>query len=151
MARVSIAIRSQRRLECPSLRFETQPLDLKRVGEECDLAILNAGHNATIALLLAGRPLLLLPIYLEQGVCARTVRRLGMGLDASCRNGAQVIERLDAMLASTQFTEAARQFAARYAKFDSARQIEKMHQRLDELLASNTPGTVKARLADESA
>src|SRR2546430_10305700 len=51
-------------------------------------------------------------------------RRLGLGLDASCKNATQAVERLDAMLATDQFSVAAREFAARYAEFSAQRSEE---------------------------
>jgi len=130
----------QKRLACPTLCFEARPLDLKQVGEECDLAISNAGHNTSVALLLRGKPLLLLPIFLEQGICARAVSKLGMGMDISCKNAAQAIAGINVMLSSSRFGEAARQFAARYADFDPQRQVEKMRTRLEELLSTGPAG-----------
>ena len=70
---------TRRRFESTTLRFEDERLDLGQVGRECDLAIHNdnANHGTLTELLLAGRPMLQVPITLEQQVLARTACRLG--------------------------------------------------------------------------
>ena len=50
----------------PNIRFETQRLDLKEVAAQCDLAVLSGGQATTLAVLLAGKPILQVPLFLEQ-------------------------------------------------------------------------------------
>jgi len=119
----------------PNIHFEQRPLDLKLVSRQCDLAILNAGHGTTVSMLMAGKPILQLPIYLEQGLMARAMCQYGVGMDASPKQPRQIAERLQAMLRSDRYTEAAEQFATRYADFDPQRSIEGMLDRVEELLA----------------
>src|SRR4030042_6983406 len=52
----------------PTLRFADKPQDMSKILAQCDLAILNATLNTTINLLLAGKPALHLPLYLEQWI-----------------------------------------------------------------------------------
>ncbi len=125
----------QDRFESETLRFENQRLDLAEVGRQCDLAILNAGHGATATLLLTGAPILQLPLNLEQELTGAATRRLGAGLNARVKRPEEIAVKLMTMLNSSKFTEDARRFAARYADFDAERQIDKMLQRIEELLA----------------
>ena len=146
---------TRRKFESPSLRFERERVDLVRAAAECDLAILHAGQGATAAMLLAGKPVLQLPIVLEQRMTADAVVRLGAGERAAPTDPAAVGEKLNSMLASDRYAEAARLFAAKYADFDpapstssgqapstssgQAAQVERMAGRVEELLGGAAP------------
>jgi len=129
-----IAAKVQERFRSPTLRFENERLDLQQVGRECDLAILNGTHGTTVSMLLAGKPMLQLPMYLEQGMNAAAVGRIGAGLTAAPVKPEQIAIRLMTLLHDQRYAEAARRFAANYAEFDPQRQIEKMLERVDGLL-----------------
>ncbi|HZN68726.1 MAG TPA: hypothetical protein VFB66_25835 [Tepidisphaeraceae bacterium] len=129
---------------CPTIRFEDRPLDLRLFAEHCDLAVLNAGHGATAALLLAGVPVLLVPIHLEQGLLARAAVRNtgGAAVEAGPKDGPRLVAALNGMLSSLpHHTAAARAFAARHASFDPHEQVRRMADRVEDLLAerSRTP------------
>jgi hypothetical protein len=126
--------RLRERLGGGAMRFEVEPLDMAEVGKTCDLAILNGNAGTTVALLLAGRPSLQVPIYLEQCHFAMAVRRLGAGLTASSDRPQQIADALTRMLASESYAEAARRFAARHADFDPQRQVAGMLNRIEGLL-----------------
>jgi hypothetical protein len=67
----------QKRFSSPSVRFEREPLDLGEVGRQCDLAILNGTSATTASLLLSGRPILQIPLYLEQVLVLNQANRSG--------------------------------------------------------------------------
>ena len=85
-------------------------------------------------MLLAGKPLLLLPLMLEQRLTADAVVRTGAGRRAAAGDGAGVREALDEMLTSERYGESARRFAAKYSDFDPAAQVSRMAGRVEELL-----------------
>jgi UDP:flavonoid glycosyltransferase YjiC (YdhE family) len=119
-----------------AIRFEDKPLDLREVGAACDAAVLNAGHGATAGMLLAGKPVLLVPIHLEQGLLARAAVRNTQGaLEASYKDGADAGGKLDALLGSEAHAAAARAFAAKYLDFDQAARVRRMVGRVEELIA----------------
>jgi hypothetical protein len=128
----------QRQFSSETLRFEKRRLDLQLVGRQCDLAIVNATHGTTSTLLLHGRPLLLVPLHLEQGLTGTAVRRLGAGEMVRHDSGAEadIHRKLDAMLAKRHYGEAARRFANKYASFDAAQQRHEMLLRTEALLHS---------------
>ena len=123
-----------RRFHAPNLRFECRPIDLKQVASQCDLVMLNGNHGTTISMLLAGKPTLQIPIFLEQTLNAVTVKRLGAGLIASSSRPPDIFQKLSDMLDSDRYAEAARGFAARYADFNPQRQIEAMVEGVEQLL-----------------
>lgn len=101
-----------------NLHFSPVPLDMDAVTQECDLAILHAGHGVTAALLLAGKPMLLLPLHLEMLLTARAVAALGAGLVAPEMKPAGMQQKLARLLQEPAFGAAARNFAERYAGLD---------------------------------
>jgi MoaA/NifB/PqqE/SkfB family radical SAM enzyme len=121
-----------------TIRFEVEPLDMAEVGKTCDLAILNGTAGTTAAILLAGRPVLQVPISLKQGHVAMAVTRLGAGLMASSDQPERIMDALTRMLASESYAEAARRFAARHADFDPQRQVAGMLDRIEALLRHPT-------------
>ena len=112
------------------LRFEREPLDMESTARECDLAILYAPHDTTARLLLAGKPLLLLPQHLEQRLVAENAARLGAAVAVTDGDAKDIQRGLDAIVGEPRFAEAARRFAARHANFDS--RVARMHV-VDEL------------------
>jgi UDP:flavonoid glycosyltransferase YjiC (YdhE family) len=131
----------RRRFASARVRFETRRLDLARVGAECDLAVHNANHGTLCQLLLSGRPMLQVPITLEQKVLARAVDALGASETVPARDAdaGEVGRKLDALLGETRYAEAARRFAAKYASFDPAAQVVRMVERVEALLAEPAP------------
>jgi UDP-N-acetylglucosamine:LPS N-acetylglucosamine transferase len=123
------------RFECGTLRFARRRLDVAAVGRECDLAILNGGHGVTAEMLLAGKPILELPLAFEQRMIADAVVRLGAGASASIREPKGVMEKLDAILDEDRYEERAREFGERYGEFNGQRQREAMIGGAGELLA----------------
>ncbi len=116
------------------MRFEDQPIDLAEVGRTCDLAVLNGNHGTTVSMLLAGKPTLQVPIFLEQGLFSQAVERLGAAVVARPDRPLEAVAGLMELLGSGRYAEAARQFAARYAGYDPERQINAVVDRAEELL-----------------
>lgn len=118
-----------------TLRFEDRPVDMAQVGRGCDFAVHNANHGTLSQLLLAGRPMLQLPITLEQAMLARAVCRIGAAeaLPAGRATVSQIGQKLDALLSDDRYGRAARRFAARYAQFNPRDQLRTLRNRLSEL------------------
>lgn len=127
--------RLKNRFASARLHFAPTPLDLAAVGQQCDLAILNAGHGATVSMLLAGRPIFQLPINLEQALNARATARLGAGLIASSIQPQPLAAQLGTLLKTPDYIQAARAFAARHADYDPSARIEAIVRRIQGLLA----------------
>ena len=73
------ALPDVRRWQGENIRFFEQPLDMTEVCAQCDRAIVHAGHGSTASLLLAGKPILQLPMNVEQYHTALNTERLGAG------------------------------------------------------------------------
>jgi hypothetical protein len=118
----------------PTTRFESRRIDLSMAARDCDLAILNGTGGTTAAMLLAGRPSLQIPIHLEHALNAYAVERMGAGLSAPVSDPRAIVDRLDPVLGSEQYSVAARRFAEDHARFDSARQRDQIVERIEAVL-----------------
>jgi UDP:flavonoid glycosyltransferase YjiC (YdhE family) len=126
-----------------SLDFTAQPVDLAWALGQCDLAISAASHGATVAALLAGRPLLLLPHQGEQAMIARRVVALGAGLaiDVAAEPQADFTAAIRRLVDEPAFAARARQFAADHAGFDATAAAEAVAARCAEL-AGDKPAPI---------
>lgn len=124
-----------RRFASSTLRFQTRRPDTSRVAQECDVGITNANHGTTAALLMAGKPLLAVPLVIEQAVTARRVRELGVGQDAPARNPERLVQRFCELLESDTFFQAARGLAG-CLTLDPARQRQQMLRSVEAALDS---------------
>lgn len=116
--------------ESPALRFAPARLDLQAVGATCDLAVLNGGHNATVVMLLAGRPTLHVPLNLEQAYNGSSVARLEAGLGALPERPQDYRPVLRELLVNDRYRDGAQRFAARYEHYDADEQIRRISDRL---------------------
>ncbi|MCC9627087.1 hypothetical protein LOC68_01590 [Blastopirellula sp. JC732] len=117
-----------------SVRFVTRPLQLERIRQEADVAIMNGNHGAACEFLLAGVPTLQLPITYEQGILTRRILETGAAMFASPENGRQMIGQLSSLLASDEKRNRAKAFAAKYRQFSPEIGIERLCSRLSEML-----------------
>lgn len=110
--------------------FSDKPLQMQTVVDECDICICNANLNTVNTVLLAGKPLMMLPQYLEHNVTCLRVEELGAGLWARPHelqtHPARVLERL---CTEVGFTNAAETFAKKYATYDANKVLDKAAKR----------------------
>jgi UDP:flavonoid glycosyltransferase YjiC (YdhE family) len=96
------------------------PYDIKRAASECDFGVCHAGHGTICELLLKGKPLLLLPMYLEQYLIAKRVSDAGAGVIVDRENphrdfGAAVGQ----LINNPDIPRQTKGFAARYSSLTS--------------------------------
>lgn len=133
--RISNQLRERYADSC--LHIVSNPMDMRQIAGECDVAVLNAGLNSTINLLMAGKPILLLPLTLEQYLTAKNVERLGAGLDISRLRGQPLADAIDQFLASRSYAKAAMAFADRYRSSPAQLSGESLHEQLERVLADH--------------
>jgi hypothetical protein len=92
--------RMREKYASPALCFVDRPLNMERVAAECDLGILNGTHTTTANLLMAGKPTLHFPLYLEQHLTAQKVEELGAGFCAAGLGVGDIQTKLDLLLKS---------------------------------------------------
>ena len=138
------------RLSSTTGRVAPKRVDVAKAAAECDVAVLNGGHGVTAQMLLAGKPVLAVPLVLEQQMTGEALRRIGAGESAPPRRGEPWEwtgrAKLEAVLTDDRYAEGARRFALRYVAFDPRRQREAMLGRCEQLVRS-AGGSSMTRLA----
>jgi hypothetical protein len=123
----------QERFANPHLRFVERPLDLRQVAQQCDLAVLMAGHGTTAALMLAGKPCLLVPPFLEQLLFARKAEQTGAARVLTKEVGAPAARSLQELVSNPGYRAQAQAFAARYTGFRPGQQVLEVVDHLERL------------------
>jgi UDP:flavonoid glycosyltransferase YjiC (YdhE family) len=134
--------KSLERAHAPNLKFERERLDMSIVAKECDVAILHATHGTTSSILIAGKPVMLLPIFLEQGLMGHAVCQLGAGTQAPASHREQAIAELEKVVSSQAYAASAKQFASKYAGYNPVDANERLLDRIDEVLSLPTNALV---------
>jgi UDP:flavonoid glycosyltransferase YjiC (YdhE family) len=118
-----------------NLVFIANPVDFGKLDGQCDVAICHAGHGTASALLLAGIPLLLLPMHLEQYLTAMNIQNMGAGLcinpEGQNKDYAALASRL---LMEPGFRQSAQDFSVKYAQESQPERVRKMADRCEELI-----------------
>jgi hypothetical protein len=104
----------ERRLPTTRFRVVRRPQDIREAARQSDAAITNGGHGAACEFLLAGTPLIVLPMNLEQQVTGQRVADLGAGVMGSLRKPTEVAQMLRRLLATAEASHAAQEFSYRY-------------------------------------
>lgn len=129
------------------ITFSRQPLDLHKAGAECDAAITNGTYATTCAMLMAGKPVLMIPQNLERIMTARRVIAAGGGIGVQPNRPKLFEERLKALLTNPRFREGARGLAARTQGMSQAKQTERMLAEVERLAAQAAPAPARAEVA----
>jgi len=115
------------------------PVKLRPLLKDCQLAVCHAGAGTVAAMLLHGIPMMLLPTQLEQLLVSQRVEAMGAGLllDSDKKSEkpdyGKVLNRL---LTETAFRKAAGTFATRYAHFRPQAQYQAMASVIEKLLVN---------------
>ena len=120
----------------PHIRHTAKPVDLMRAARESDLVICHAGHGTVSTALLGGKPLLLLPLNIEQRMLAARVHGASMGLSAPALVPEGMRQKFSRLLEEESFTSAARAFAERYAGLAVEKNPERFITLMEKLLGS---------------
>jgi len=125
-----------KQLAGPRLRIALRPLPLQRLLAGANAIVSYGGGAFTTEALLAGKPLLLLPQFVEQYLGARRIEALGAGLLLGReRDQATIALALTRLLDEASFTAAAQSFAERHATHRSADAIHRAVLALETLIA----------------
>jgi UDP:flavonoid glycosyltransferase YjiC (YdhE family) len=118
------------------LVFTEGKINIESVMQQCDVVVCHGNHNSVITSLLAGKPLLTLPYYLEHTLTALLVEKYGAGLVARTedvnRHPGRLLSRL---LSEDSYTRKARGFATKYQSIVPSVMLDKAAVRCSEILA----------------
>ncbi len=116
----------RQRLGSDKVTFASNAVDVPRLLDELKLVVSYAGHNLAAETLLAGKPMLLMPMHLEQSLVASNIVRLGAGRAIEVTERHPKFSRyLDDLLGNSGYATAAKQFAARYQDATPAASLQR--------------------------
>lgn len=119
----------------PNLNWSNQPIRLETVCQDADLVICHAGHGTIAGMLLAGKPMLLLPKQLEQLLLARQLCRQHLAYFLMREAPMSLLPELIAKMQQDELLiTKLQQFKAMYQGFDRQEQTEGMRDALIDLL-----------------
>jgi UDP:flavonoid glycosyltransferase YjiC (YdhE family) len=114
-----------------------EPIELVAALQECNAVIGHGGLGLTSMALQAGKPLMLLPSQLEQGLLAYQLVRRGLAITTmSFLNKQQMHSRVAQLLQDAALQTRVVEFGQRYAAFDPAQSVQKV---VAMLLGDKTP------------
>lgn len=103
------------KIEADNIKISTQPYKITTIAKECDIGICHAGHDTISALLLAGKPLMLLPMQYEQMLVALNVERIRAGVIGYQNDTTKNLKiKLNALLNSLRLKSGAQSFSKKY-------------------------------------
>ena len=109
-----------RRFGGTQLAFADTLQDMAAVTRDCDAAVMTNGHSTTAAMLLAGKPMVILPQHLEMFLIARGIEENGAGLAAPALKREGILGKLERILEEPSFGEKARAIAQKHRDWDAA-------------------------------
>lgn len=108
-----------------------EPLDIAQMRAGCDLAVCHGGAGTTAAMLLAGKPLMLFPMQMEQTMAAHRLASLGVAVVLAPEAGAQLPRLLKQTLANPSLAQAAQAFAQRHQGYEQTNTIRSAAERCE--------------------
>ncbi|HET7864555.1 MAG TPA: glycosyltransferase, partial [Burkholderiaceae bacterium] len=133
----------------PNLRVVVDPVDMDEVCRSCDAILCQSGSGTVATALQAGKPVVMLPMHMEQLLFARRVQALGAGVHLTEDRIDQLASSLQRVLTQQSFTEAASAFARRYAWPEANRVAEAIAMRCVELAQDAVPANRARPKAEE--
>jgi UDP:flavonoid glycosyltransferase YjiC (YdhE family) len=131
-----LARQNMLRLQAANLAFSTEPLRMRSVREQVEMAVCHAGGMVDV-MLQAGRPVFLLPMQMEQTMTSRRVDELGCGLFHIAQQGPRELEKgLKRVFSTPAYAEHALAYQQRNANFTQAFAMERMIGSCEALLAN---------------
>lgn len=126
----------------PNIRLSSQPLDLQAMTAEADAALVYGGISTATAFLCAGKPVLCVPMFLEQYLLGARIQRLGAGLVIRAEEqSADFAAALGRLVGDPELATGAARFAAKYAGFTQETVVANLAARVEELIQMDSGRT----------
>jgi UDP:flavonoid glycosyltransferase YjiC (YdhE family) len=136
IARIA-GIRSSHELQSfKSIKIISEAIDVTHIAAHCDLAVLSGGHGTLAAILLAGKPVVIVPIQLEQLLLAKRCEESGFGIGSPSVDVRYFTNAVAKITTDSSYRTRARAFADRYRSFGPARQLQLLSDRIEDLAPS---------------
>ncbi len=123
-------------LSSSKMNVVSDPVDMNEVCNSADAVVCNSGSGTVTTALHAGKPLVMLPIHVEQFLVARRVQSIGAGLLLLDDRIDRLGESVERVITQPSYREAALAFSRRYAAPQGNRVAETIAARCAELAMS---------------
>lgn len=135
-----LAPNDMERWQRPNMRLISGAVDLQQTARDAELGVMwSGGGNTTLAFLLAGKPVVLLPNQIEPYMQGLRVQQLGAGLVADLDASPDALPALLARaMTDAQMRNRAKEFALRYQGWSGAQLPQNMAVRLEEIASRRT-------------
>jgi len=114
--------------------FEKELLDLQQVAEQSDFAITYASHDTCAQLMLAGCPVLMIPLQKEQHILTTQAVKTGACLGALPFQKEQILAAMNQLANDTSFKSAAMALSEKYSAMNKRSAQEKAVEIIKALL-----------------
>jgi len=104
-----------KKYQSDNIYFESELLDLQQVAEQSDFAITYASHDTCAQLMLAGCPVLMIPLQKEQHILTTQAVKTGACLGALPFQKEQILAAMNQLANDTSFTSAAMALSEKYS------------------------------------
>ena len=119
-----------------------KPVAMGSLLTDCDAVIGYGGTGWASMALLGGKPLMLLPMHLEQGLLAYRLTQRGLAVSSlSLLNKEQVQARVAQLLQGTALQERCKQLSQRYAGYEPQQAVDRVVAKLVNGIESNSMNT----------
>jgi len=127
----------EQRFSGPSIRFADKLQDMTEVANNCDLGITNGSPSTTAQFLLAGKPVLMMPLHIEQLIVSTIIEGIGCGIAVNYLQKQPfsyptAIAKLTATASS--YRQAAQDFAKVNKDYRPTQQVDYMFEDINRLL-----------------
>lgn len=100
----------------PSIVFSTEPLNIELVVRDCNVAICHGGHGMVARMLLAGIPLVAIPLQLEQTLISQRLAASGAGIHLAGEHASKLGSAIRHILSNESYATAGKRMSHRYAE-----------------------------------
>lgn len=112
--------------EFPSISFCKEEVNLELVVRDCNVAVCHGGHGFVARMLLAGIPVVALPLHLEQTLLSLRLASIGAGVYLSTDHISQLGVAINHVASENSFQTAAMAISAIYSSSQSKDSWEKV-------------------------
>ena len=116
-----------------NIKFSPDPVDINQVAEKGDLFICHSGHETVATILLAGKPMLLLPRNVEQFITATNAEKFGCLKTNLNLAPEELADQLNRLIEDNSLVNNAKEFAQKYAAYDPAISLRKIVEIIERL------------------
>lgn len=129
----------ERQFTGPTIKFADKLQDMIEVANHCDLGITNGNVNATTQFLLAGKPVLMMPLHIEQLISSKAIERIGGGIavDYLQKQPFSYPTALAELMATgNRYRQAAQDYAKAHRDYQATQMTDYMYADVNRLLDS---------------